>query len=79
MKRSKHPPLHERKAAVIAAWQRGDDSEAARIMTEELRVPTRRNAIYVWRGGGYSKLEPLYIEAMEKAQAQRAERARQAA
>jgi hypothetical protein len=71
----KLPPLHIRKATVLDNWQHGDNSVASRILTDELRIPTSRNAVNEWRRGGYSKLEAHYVEAMEKAQARRAEKA----
>lgn len=78
-KKQQHLYLPDRKAAVIANWQRGDDSEASRILTTEMQMPTSRNAVHEWRRGGYSKLEAYYIEAMEKAQARREAKAGQAA
>ena len=72
--KQKQTSLLERKAAVIANWQPGDDSETARILTTKMRLPTVRNSIHVWRRGGYSKLEAYYVEAMERAQAERAKR-----
>lgn len=78
MKRKHLPPIHERKAAVIANWKRGDDSESSRILTQEMGIPTGRSAVQTWRLGGYSKLELKYVEAMETAQARRAKAATQA-
>lgn len=61
----------QRKEAIKSRMKRGDQANAARIVSAKYNIPTTRDHIWKYMQGRFSRVEFYYLEALEKVQQER--------